>query len=288
MRLIILTILALLAFAGNSLLCRIALYETNIDPVSFTTIRLVSGALCLLLIVYLVKRQSLIYSQKSWRSALWLFVYAFCFSLSYIGLSAGTGALILFATVQLTMLSLSWWKGDRFSKPQWLGFVMAWLGLVYLFLPGVTAPPLTSAMLMIGSGIAWALYTLRGQQGGDPTQTTALNFIYSIPFALVLSIAGLSNANLDAFGVIYAVLSGAITSGVGYAIWYAVLPSMKASTAASLQLSVPVIAAVAGVVLLDEMLTLRLSIASISILGGVGIVLYFRQKKAVRNQHGNQ
>ncbi|MBE1286110.1 MAG: EamA family transporter [Alteromonadaceae bacterium] len=288
MRLIIYTILALLAFAGNSLLCRIALHETNIDPVSFTTIRLVSGALCLLLIVYLVKRQSLIYSQKSWRSALWLFVYAICFSLSYIGLSAGTGALILFATVQLTMLSLSWWKGDFFSKPQWLGFVMAWLGLVYLFLPGVTAPPLTSALLMIGSGIAWALYTLRGQQGGDPTHTTALNFIYSIPFALVLSMVGMSNANLDAHGVIYAVLSGAITSGVGYAIWYAVLPSMKASTAASLQLSVPVIAAVAGVVLLDEMLTWRLSIASISILGGVGVVLYFRQKKAVQNQHGNQ
>lgn len=280
MRLIILTILALLAFAGNSLLCRIALHETSIDPVSFTTIRLVSGAMCLLFIVMFVKRERLSFRQKSWRSALWLFIYAICFSLSYIGLSAGTGALILFATVQLTMLSISWWKGDRFSLPQWAGFALAWLGLVYLFLPGVTAPPLSSALLMCGSGIAWALYTLRGQHGGDPTHATALNFIFSIPFALFFSVIGVSyaTATLDTSGVVYAVLSGAITSGMGYAIWYAVLPSMKASTAASLQLSVPIIAALAGVLLLDEILTVRLSIASICILGGVGLVLYYRQR----------
>lgn len=280
MRLIILTILALLAFAGNSLLCRIALHETSIDPVSFTTIRLVSGAMCLLFIVMFVKRERLSFGQKSWRSALWLFIYAICFSLSYIGLSAGTGALILFATVQLTMLSISWWKGDRFSLPQWAGFALAWLGLVYLFLPGVTAPPLSSALLMCGSGIAWALYTLRGQHGGDPTHATALNFIFSIPFALLISVIGASyaTATLDTSGVVYAVLSGAITSGMGYAIWYAVLPSMKASTAASLQLSVPIIAALAGVLLLDEILTVRLSIASICIVGGVGLVLYYRQR----------
>ena len=280
MRLIILTILALLAFAGNSLLCRIALHETSIDPVSFTTIRLVSGAMCLLFIVMFVKRERLSFGQKSWRSALWLFIYAICFSLSYIGLSAGTGALILFATVQLTMLSISWWKGDRFSLPQWGGFALAWLGLVYLFLPGVTAPPMSSALLMCGSGIAWALYTLRGQHGGDPTHATALNFIFSIPFALLFSVIGVSyaTATLDTSGAVYAILSGAITSGMGYAIWYAVLPSMKASTAASLQLSVPIIAALAGVLLLDEILTVRLSIASICILGGVGLVLYYRQR----------
>lgn len=278
MRLIIFTLLALLAFAGNSLLCRIALHETNIDPVSFTTIRLVSGAVCLLFIVMAVKQERVSFTQKSWRSALWLFVYAICFSLSYIGLSAGTGALILFATVQLTMLSISWWKGDRFALPQWGGFALAWLGLLYLFLPGVTAPPMTSALLMIGSGIAWALYTLRGQQGGDPTHATALNFMFSIPFALLFSVVGIRYATLDTSGVVYAMLSGAITSGMGYAIWYAVLPSIKASTAASLQLSVPIIAALAGVVLLDEVLTQRLSIASVCILGGVGLVLYFRQK----------
>ena len=193
----------------------------------------------------------------------------------------GYGALILFATVQLTMLSMLV-ERDRFSLPQW-GLCSGMVRFGHLFLPGITAPPMSSALLMCGSGIAWALYTLRGQHGGDPTHATALNFIFSIPFASLFSVIGVSyaTATLDTSGVVYAILSGAITSGMGYAIWYAVLPSMKASTAASLQLSVPIIAALAGVLLLDEILTVRLSIASICILGGVGLVLYYRQRNTV-------
>lgn len=278
MRLFILTCLALIAFAGNSLLCRIALDETSIDPITFTSIRLVSGALCLLFIVLVVKRESLEWQSKSWRSAIWLFIYAICFSLSYIGLSAATGALVLFATVQLTMLSVSWYRGDRFNLLQWGGFLMAWGGLVYLFLPGVTAPSPLSAFLMVLSGVAWALYTLRGQGGADPTQATMLNFVCSVPMVVVLSLVTIGSAQLDTLGVMYAVASGAITSGLGYAIWYAVLPSIKASTAASLQLSVPVIAAVGAIIFLDEVLSYRLVFATIAILGGVFVVLFYRQK----------
>lgn len=270
-RILVLTSLAMLAFAGNSLLCRIALKQTGIDAASFTTLRLISGALMLGLLVRLNRRPSA--AGGNWPSALALFVYAAGFSFAYVRLSAATGALLLFAAVQATMITYGVWKGERLLRLQLVGFMLALGGLVGLMLPGLAAPPLGSALLMLGAGAAWGIYSLRGKGAGDPTAVTAGNFLRSVPIAAALSLLMLNNISLDQAGMAYAVLSGALASGIGYALWYRVLPAMKATHAATVQLSVPVIAALGGVVVLGESISVRMMLASIAILGGIALVI---------------
>ncbi len=269
-RIITLTSMAMVAFAGNSLLCRIALKETAIDAGSFTTIRLVAGALTLWLVARTRRGAP---GAGNWLSAFALFAYAAGFSFAYLSLTAGTGALLLFGAVQATMIGYGLWKGERLRRLQLIGLLLAIGGLVVLFLPGFSAPPLLGSALMLGAGIAWGVYSLRGRGAGDPTRVTAGNFLRAAPIAAALSVVMLSEASLDAAGVGFAVASGALASGIGYAIWYTALPALKATSAATVQLSVPVIAALGGIVLLGEPLTLRLVLASLAILGGIALVI---------------
>lgn len=265
-----LTLLAMAAFAANSLLCRLALRTTGIDPAAFTAIRLLAGALTLVVLAMLQHRRP----TGTWRSALALFAYAAAFSFAYVRLPAGTGALLLFGAVQVTMHAYGLWSGERLSGMQVAGLVVAAGGLVGLLLPGLTAPPTASACLMLAAGVAWGVYSLRGKGGGDPTAATAGNFARSIPFALLLVLVAARPMGLDRAGAAYAIASGALASGLGYAVWYAVLPSLRATTAATVQLSVPVIAALGAVVVLAEPITLRLVAASIAVLGGVALALH--------------
>lgn len=269
--------LAMLAFASNSLLCRLALRDTALDAASFTTVRLLSGAVALFLIVQLRNRGRRLLG--SWRSAGALFAYAAGFSFAYRSLTAATGALILFGAVQATMIGHGLAKGERLSGSQSFGLLLALGGLLYLLLPGLAAPPLIGSALMMAAGIAWGIYSLRGRGGGDPVQVTAGNFVRAAPLGLLLSAATIGRGSIDGVGVGYAVLSGALTSGVGYWIWYQALPSLKASHAATVQLSVPVLAALGGVVLLGESVTLRLALSSVAILGGIALVLVGRWKR---------
>lgn len=277
-RALLLTTLAMIAFAANSLLCRVALRDTAIDAVTFTSVRLVAGALTLWLIVMLRGAGSPAVG-GSWRSAAALFAYAIAFSLSYRSLSAAAGALLLFGAVQATMIGYALWAGERLRGRQWTGLVLAIGGLTGLMLPGLTAPPLTGSILMIAAGIAWGVYSLRGKGAGDPTSATAGNFLRTVPFALGLSLATLADARWDEAGFWYAVASGAVASGIGYAIWYAALPGLKATSAATVQLSVPVIAAIGGILFLGESLTPRLLLASMAILGGIALVITRQQQR---------
>ncbi|ODU89661.1 MAG: hypothetical protein BGO61_04465 [Thiobacillus sp. 65-69] len=276
-RLPILTTLAMVAFAANSLLCRAALGEARIDAASFTTIRLVSGALTLWLIVRL--RGPAHAGRGSWPSALALLAYAALFSLAYASLTAATGALLLFAAVQATMIGHGLRTGERLDGRQWLGLLAAAAGLAALLWRGLAAPPLSGALLMAGAGIAWGVYSLRGRGAGDPVLVTAGNFLRAAALAALLSLALLTRAHADMPGIGYAVASGVLASGVGYAIWYAVLPALRATHAATVQLSVPVIAALGGVLLLDEPLTPRLALASAAILGGIALVMRDRPRQ---------
>jgi drug/metabolite transporter (DMT)-like permease len=274
----LLTAAAMLAFAANSLLCRLALQQRGIDPASFGSIRLVSGALTLAFIVRL-RPQPPKPRRADWLAAAMLFAYVALFSFAYLSLSAGTGALILFGAVQLTMFSVGLRSGERFGPIAWTGLVLAVAGLVYLVSPGVTAPPLLGAALMATAGVAWGVYSLRGRGVADPLAATAGNFVRAAPLALVLSVLFAVNAHGDAAGVALAVASGAITSGIGYVIWYAALPGLSALRAATVQLSVPLIAALGGVVFLAEAITPRLAAASVAILGGIALVLAARSRK---------
>jgi len=270
-RIISLTFLAMIAFAGNSLLCRQALKHTAIDPASFTAIRLISGALVLWLLVRL--KQKAAAGRGNWPSAFALFVYAAGFSFAYVSLPAASGALLLFGAVQATMIGHGIWAGERLRLLQTFGVILAFGGLVGLLMPGLSAPPLLGALLMIGAGIAWGIYSLRGKAAGDPMRVTAGNFIRAVPIAVFLSLLMLDFASLDVAGFNYAVASGALASGLGYAIWYTVLPALKNTSAATVQLSVPVIAALGGIVFLGEPITLRLLMSSVAILGGIGLVI---------------
>ncbi len=270
-RLIAVTTLAMLAFAGNSLLCRVALRDTAIDAASFTAIRLASGALMLMAI--LAARRDRPVGAGSWTAAACLFGYAAAFSFAYRQLSAATGALLLFGAVQTAMLSYGLAKGERLRPMQIAGLAVAVGGLVYMLLPGLAAPPIEGAAFMIAAGIAWAGYSLLGRGVTNPTAATAGNFIRAVPFAAALSLALSTGSSVDQTGALYAVGSGAITSGLGYVLWYAALPSLTAASAAVIQLSVPAIAALGGVVLLAEPLSHRLMIASVTILGGIALTI---------------
>lgn len=276
LRTLLLTTVVMIAFAGNSLLCRAALRETDLDATSFTSLRLLSGALMLWLLVRWRQRSSV--GEGTWRSALALFVYAAALSFAYVGLSTAMGALLLFGAVQATMIGFGLWAGERLRPLQWVGFVVAFGGLIGLVLPGLAAPPLGSSLLMLSSGIAWGIYSLRAKGAGDPTRVTAGNFARSVPFTLVLSLIMIGGTRPDAMGLVYAVASGAITSALGYAIWYRVLPELRATTAATVQLSVPVLAALGGIVLLGEPITLRLGLAAIAILGGILLVILDKRR----------
>lgn len=270
-----LTVLAMIAFAGNSLLCRLALKHTAIDAASFTSIRLVSGALVLWLIVRL--RGGVHGIRGSWPSALALFAYAALFSYAYLGLAAGTGALLLFGAVQSTMIGYGLWSGERLTRQQLAGLVCAFGGLAGLMLPGLSAPPPFASALMLGAGVAWGIYSLRGRGAGDPIGVTAGNFMRAAPMAALSSAVALPWSSPDLDGFWYAVCSGALASGVGYAIWYRALRGLKATSAATVQLSVPVIAAIGGIAFLGETVSLRLLVASAAILGGIGLVFAARR-----------
>jgi len=276
-RLSFLVVLTLIAFAGNSLLCRVALKETRIDASTFTLVRIASGAIVLWSIALATRdvrvRDRTAVVGGTWLSALALFAYAAAFSFAYVSLPAGTGALLLFGAVQATMIGYGLWRGERLAPLQVAGLALASTGLVGLVLPGVSAPPLHGSILMIGAGIAWGVYSLRGRSAGDPLLATAGNFVRALPFACALGIAALAMFSIDRGGIACAVASGALTSGVGYAIWYTALPALKATHAATVQLSVPVIAALGGILFLGEQPTLRLVVAAAAILGGIALVV---------------
>lgn len=275
MRVALLTALAMLAFAGNSLLCRIALRDSDLDPASFTAIRLIAGALVLALLVALRRKGPL---RGDWRSALALFAYAAGFSFAYVELDAGSGALILFGAVQASMLGYGWLRGERLRPLQLVGLLAALGGLVYLLLPGASAPAPQAAGLMVLAGVAWAFYSLLGRGNADPLADTAGNFLRSLVALLPLTALFAGSLEWDTMGAFYAVLSGALASGIGYAIWYASLPHLKAIQAASVQLSVPIITALLGALLLGEALSLRLAIASVAVLGGIALILLAKRR----------
>lgn len=268
----------MLAFAGNSLLCRTALKHSGLDAASFTTIRLGSGAAMLWLVARVGHGTTS--GKGNWLSAFALFIYAAGFSFAYVSLPVATGALLLFGAVQATMLGRAIWVGERFLKLQLAGLVLAFGGLVCLFLPGLSAPPLFGSLVMLSAGVAWGVYSLRGKGAGDPTKVTAGNFLRAVPIAAALSLLSLlthNGATWDAAGFGFAVASGALASGIGYAIWYTALPELKGTKAAIVQLSVPVLAASGGILFLGEVVTLRLVLASVAILGGIALVILERQ-----------
>lgn len=274
-RVLLLTTLAMLAFAGNSVLCRLALKHTGIDPATFTSVRLASGALVLWLLVRV--RDGRTARAGSWPSALALFAYAAAFSWAYVSLPTAAGALLLFGAVQATMIGYGLWQGERLAPRQTLGLLAACAGLIALMLPGLSAPPLGGALLMMAAGVAWGVYSLRGKGGGDATQTTSGNFQRAALLTLILSAITLPQARLDGAGLVYAVVSGTVTSGLGYAVWYTAVRGLPATSAATVQLSVPVIAALGGALFLHEPLTLRLITTSLAILGGVALVTLGRR-----------
>lgn len=272
----------MLPLAANSWLCRAALRDTGIDAASFTSIRLVAGALMLWLLVHLSRKARS--GDGNWPSAFALFGYAVLFSFAYLSLTAATGALLLFGAVQATMIGHGLWRGERLDRMQVVGMALALGGFVGLLLPGLSAPPLVGALLMIGAGISWGVYSVRGKGAADPTLVTAGNFMRTVPITLALSLVMIRDASIDSAGFWYAVASGSLTSALGYVLWYTVLPMIKATSAATVQLSVPVIVAIGGVLLLGEPVTLRLVLASAAVLGGIGLVMFEREAVARSRQ----
>jgi drug/metabolite transporter (DMT)-like permease len=268
---------ALIAFAANSVLCRLALGEATIDAASFTTIRLVSGALVLLVIVRTAAKTNTPDDSGSWTSAFMLFLYAVTFSFAYISLNTGTGALILFASVQATMIIVAVCQGERLRLWGWLGLFVGLAGLTYLVFPGLTAPSPAAAALMAVAGISWGIYSLRGRGALSPVAVTKDNFLRSTPFVVLISLVFFQNLHITFEGAFFAALSGGLTSAIGYVIWYAALRDHSATSAALVQLLVPVLAALGGVVLLSEALTVRLLLSSAMIIGGVALALTQRQ-----------
>jgi len=273
----ILTTVTMVAFASNSVLCRLALAGNAIDAVSFTTVRLSSGAAMLWLLSSIKYRKKVSRAHGSWRAAFMLFTYAIMFSIAYIQLSAGTGALILFAAVQATMILAGLRSGERPHPVQWAGLFLSLGGLVYLVSPGLTAPSAVGAACMSIAGIAWGVYSMLGRGADDPVSVTTGNFIRAVPPALIVSIVMLSHLDFSAKGLMLALTSGALTSGLGYVLWYAALRGLTATRAAIVQLTVPLLAAGGGILFLSETVSLRLAMSSVLILGGVGLAVAARE-----------
>lgn len=278
MKIFLLTIFALICFAFNSILCRLALKSDEIDAPSFTAIRLISGAIVLLIIYRFFGKKDADTKQGNWISAIFLFAYAICFSFAYIDLTTATGALILFGSVQLTMIAAALFRGERPQILEWFGLLFAFGGLVYLVFPGLSAPPPASSALMIAAGIAWGFYTLRGKKSTNPLADTMGNFLRSVPLVILISLPFVFQIHLSAKGILLAVLSGAIASGIGYSVWYAALKYHTATRAAIVQLSVPAIAALGGTMFLAENLSMRLILASGLILGGIAMAIFGQAK----------
>ena len=280
LRVVFLTGITLVAFAANSLLCRMALAPDLIDPVAFTVIRLGSGVAVLVPLSALTSEpRPEGRSAGSWRSGLALFVYAMAFSLAYVSLETGTGALILFGSVQATMIGAGLWQGERPKAREWTGLIVAMAGLVYLVLPGIAAPDPLGAALMLASGVGWGVYSLRGRGRIAPVAATAGNFARALPLAIAGLFMAWGTLHTSPRGVALAVTSGAFTSGLGYVIWYIALRGLTATRAAIVQLAVPVIAAAGGIVVLAEEPTARLAVASVLILGGVGGAIVVRSDR---------
>jgi drug/metabolite transporter (DMT)-like permease len=285
LRTVVLLCLTMIAFAANSVLCRKALAQTAIDPATFTLVRLASGAAMLFLLTRVIGKGAGKGVGGSWRAALTLVAYAICFSFAYISLASGTGALLLFGAVQATMIIRGLIAGERLTPVQWGGLGLALAGLAVLTAPGVTAPDPLGAGLMLAAGIGWGAYSLLGRTStSGPLASNAGNFLRATPLAAAIAAAmALSHhSQWDTPGLIYAVASGALASGVGYALWYATLPSLTAAIAASVQLSVPVITAVGGALVLGEDITLRLTLASLAVLGGIALVVQVRVRQMRR------
>jgi drug/metabolite transporter (DMT)-like permease len=271
---IILTALALIAFAANSVLCRLALGYGAIDAASFTIIRLLSGSIVLLLIITSTTRNTTNkLSKGSWSASFMLFIYAIAFSYAYTSLDTGTGALILFGSVQITMILLYLFSGTRLHITEWSGVLIAFTGFIYLVLPEVSTPSVSGFILMTVAGIAWGVYTLKGRASMNPLMDTAYNFFRTTPFVLLLAIATIHNISYSSEGIVLALLSGGITSGIGYTIWYIALKELSSTQAAVLQLSVPIIAALGGIIFVSEAITFRLTVSAIIVLGGILIVV---------------
>jgi drug/metabolite transporter (DMT)-like permease len=283
---LLLTSAAMVAFAANSLLCRMALGAHLIDAATFTAVRLVCGALFLAALVILCRPRPLRLPVDAIAVAA-LFGYAIAFSFAYLGLSAGTGALVLFGAVQLTMIGAGLANRERLPALGWSGLVLACVGLGALLAPGVTAPPLLNALLMAVAGVAWGIYSLRGRKAPDPLQATAANFVWSVPLALLSMGLVAHPPQASTRGLVLAAASGAIASGLGYVIWYAALARLRSIAAASVQLSVPVIAAVGGVLFLGEHASVRLLLSSVAVLGGIALVLLSRQMSQPQAQRGH-
>ncbi|HEX8733963.1 MAG TPA: DMT family transporter [Pyrinomonadaceae bacterium] len=284
MKVVLFTSFALVAFAFNSILCRLALGAEAIDAASFTFVRLVSGAVVLVLINSFFGKKEAAATRANWLSAFFLFAYAICFSLAYINLTTATGALILFGSVQLTMICAALVKGERPQILEWLGLFLALAGLVYLVFPGLSAPPPASCALMIAAGIAWGFYTLRGRGSRNPLADTTGNFLRSVPMIILAALPLIYRIQLSPKGIVFAVLSGAIASGIGYSVWYAALKYHTATRAAILQLSVPALAAIGGVIFLAEIISTRLLLASALILGGIGLAILGKMKPQSQNR----
>ncbi len=277
MNLILLTSLTMLAFAGNSVLCRMALAGETIDAASFTAIRLASGALMLAILLLFRpelrgQSQGKILRAGSWRSATWLCLYATGFSFAYLSVNTATGALILFGMVQLTMMIASLISGERPGMRAWIGYGLAVAGMVFLLLPGANAPPLWGALLMAIAGAAWGMYSLHGRGSENPLAQTAGNFLMTLPMSATMLLFSLNRLHGNIDGVMLAIASGALASGLGYALWYHVVSRMSGATAATVQLSVPLLAAVGGVLVMQEPITLHLAMTSMMILGGIALV----------------
>jgi len=267
------TSFSLIAFAGNSVLCRLALGGGQIDAASFTIVRLLSGIVMLLLISQISQTQNSSTTKTNWISSTALFLYAVAFSYAYISLDTGTGALILFGAVQITMILANLASGKKLHFLEWMGVITAFLGFIYLVKPSLTTPSLTGFILMSLAGMAWGIYTLRGRGSKQPINDSAINFLYTFPFILALLIIEFKNINLSQEGIILAVVSGAVASGIGYTVWYRAVRTLSTMQASVVQLLVPIIAAVGGVIFAQEVISARLIISSIMILGGIILVL---------------
>ncbi len=272
------TFFALIAFAANSIFARLALGSVAIDAASYTTVRLLSGTLTLWLIARHRQGDASAAFHKQWLAAAMLFLYAVTFSFAYISLPAGTGALILFAAVQITMVSVGLYVGERPSLVHWLGLIIAIAGLIYLVFPGVAAPSALGSLLMVAAGLSWGVYSILGRNVTNPVQATAENFLRAVPLTLIVSAIGWSSFTLTLEGMIWAGLSGALSSALGYVIWYAALPRLTATLAATVQLLVPALAALGGVIFLAERMTLRLILSGIIIFVGVGLAICAQKK----------
>jgi len=276
-RIACLTGVALVAFAANSLLCRLALKTATIDAASFSTLRLLSGAIMLLLLSHLSGRRT-VETAGSWCSGAALALYACSFSYAYVLLPTATGALILFGTVQVTMIIAGLFSGERPSGAEWSGLLIAVAGLIYLLFPGVSSPSSIGAVLMAAAGIFWGVYSLRGRGGGNPIRITTGNFIRSVPCAIAISVVMFPMMHLSARGVLIAALSGSIASGLGYIVWYTALQGLSATLAATVQLAVPLLAAAGGVLFLSETISTRLVLSGIVILSGIGFAIWGRSR----------